>query len=302
MLYYVIFIVILILILLIIYVYNKSCTTYENYDNIKVDIGNVLSLYYYTLVRSILKKEDFNFSHNDAFMSEFPKFIKWDEKMYNELIKNNISIDDIINIGANAFWHIHEHKLEQIHFIMKPTIHQILDDTFKKLNLKKEIKFPIIHFRCADTPFMKSGHYYFQKYSYFDNAFKALQDKIGKFTDVTILACFDHLSNNEDKTACSTYATKLKEHLNKYNIHIECNSNVDDFVSMFYAPAVISTISSFSFMSGFFGKGIYIQPNMMLSDVEVCLDCDNPYKGYNIPHNKVNDYHNVDEVYKLLIE
>ena len=77
MLYYVIFIVILILILLIIYVYNKSCTTYENYDNIKVDIGNVLSLYYYTLVRSILKKEDFNFSHNDAFMSEFPKFIKY---------------------------------------------------------------------------------------------------------------------------------------------------------------------------------------------------------------------------------
>ena len=71
---------------------------------------------------------------------------------------------------------------------------------------------------------------------------------------------------------------------------------------MFYAPAVISTISSFSFMSGYFGNGIYIQPSMMQNDNESCLDCNNPYKGYNIPHNKVSEYHNVDEVYKLLIE
>jgi hypothetical protein len=290
----------IVLILLLLYIYNSSI--HENYENVKSDIGNVLSSYYYKLVLSILKKENFNYSNDAEFIKEFPKYIKWNEEIYNELIKNNISIDDVISISDVSFWHIQHNILQKIHTIMKPTIHKIFDDTFKKLNLNKEIKFPIIHFRCADTPFIKHESYYFQKYSYFNNSLKELQDKIGKFTDVTILACFSHVSSDEDKQSCNTYVNKLKEHLNKYNVHIDCNSNVDDFVSMFYAPAVISTISSFSFMAGFFGKGIYIQPNMMLSDVEVCLDCDNPYKGYNIPHNKVNDYHNVDEVYKLLIE
>jgi hypothetical protein len=292
----------IVLILLIIYTYLYKPSTHENYENVKSDIGNVLSSYYYNLVLSIFKKEDFNYSNDSPFIKEFPKFIKWNEEMYNELIKNNISLNDIINIEPVAFWNIHNSKLEKIHTIMKPTIHTIFDNTFKKLNLKKEIKNPIIHFRCADTPFIKHERYYFQKYSYFNNSLKELQDKIGKFTDVTILACFTHVSSDEDKQSCNIYVNKLKEHLNKYNIHIDCNSNVDDFVSMFYAPAVISTISSFSFMSGYFGNGIYIQPNAMLSDKEVCLDCDNQYKGYNIPHNKVNDYHNVDEVYKLLID
>ena len=294
------YIIICVIVLLLIYLYKQPI--YENYDNVKSDIGNVLSNYYYNLVIAILKKKDFKYENDNEFIKEFPKNIKWNEQLYNELIKNNISIDDILVIEDVSFWNIQNYKIQQIHSIMKSTINKMFDDTFKKLKINKEIKYPIIHFRCADTPFTKHKHYYFQKYSYFDNALKALQDKIGKFTDVTILACFDHLSNNEDKTACTTYATKLKEHLNKYNIHIECNSNVDDFVSMFYAPAVISTISSFSFMSGYFGNGIYIQPNAMLNDTEVCLDCDNTYKGYNIPHNKVSNYHNVDEVYKLLID
>lgn len=290
--------IILIILLIILLIYKSR--VYENYDNAPIDIGNVLSVYYYNLVLSILKKEDFKYSNNNIFIKEFPNYIKWNETLYDEFITNNISINDIINIDKLAFWHIKNYKLQKIHSIMKPTINKIFDDTFKKLNLKKQIKYPIIHFRCADTPFVKHNSYYFQKYSYFDKAINDIENKIGKIKDITILACFDHLSNNEDKTSCNIYASKLKEHLNNYNIHLKCNSNVDDFVSMFYAPAVISTISSFSFMSGFFGNGIYIQPNMMINDNEVCLDCDNPYKGYNILHKKVDDYHNVDDVYKLL--
>jgi hypothetical protein len=296
--YYIIY-GLIILILLIIY---TSYISYESYENAPIDIGNVLSIYYYNLVSSILKKEDFNYSNEAIFIKDFPKFIKFNETIYNEFINNNITIDDIVNIENSAFWNTQTYKLQKIHYIMKPTINKIFDDTFKSLNLKKEIKYPIIHFRCADTPFIKHKHYYFQKYRYFDESIKEIENKIGKITDITILACFDHLSNNENKSACNIYSTKLKEHLNNYNIHIECNSNVDDFVSMFYAPAVISTISSFSFMSGFFGNGIYIQPNTMINNNEECSECDNKYKGYNIPHNKVNDYHNIDEVYKLLIE
>ena len=100
--------------------------------------------------------------------------------------------------------------------------------------------------------------------------------------------------------SCNKYAEHLKAQLNNYNPEIKCGTNVDDFVSMFYAPLVISTQSSFSFMSGYFGNGIYVEPNSMYMNKE-CSDCETEYKNYNIPHNMVDDYHNIDEVYKLLL-
>ena len=160
---------------------------------------------------------------------------------------------------------------------------------------------PIIHFRCADTPFIKSGWYHIQKYSFFNDALNEIEKQIGKINNITILSCTDHLSNEENKQACNKYVELIKINLSKYNPEVKCNTNVDDFVSMFYAPAVISTTSSFSFMSGYFGNGIFIEPKLMDVNEEKCIDCVNPYKGYNIPHDKVEDYHNVDEVYKLLI-
>ena len=300
-------ITIVILTFILLFLLTKQNKIYENYENININLGNVLSDYYYKYVFSILTKKDFNYSNNNIFakkhnfMSKFPKIIKWNKLLYNTFTENNISISDIINIESESFWFIDNYNIQQIHNIMKPIMNKIFDDTFTHLNLKKEIKYPIIHFRCADTPYILHPQYYFQRYKYFDKAIKELENKIGKIKDITLLTCVDHLSKNKDKNACKIYSIIIKEYLNNYNVHIKCNTNVDDFVSMFYAPAVISTISSFSFMAGFFGNGIYIQPNMMTDDNEVCLDCDNTYKGYNIPHNKVNDYHNVDEVYKLLI-
>jgi hypothetical protein len=137
--------------------------------------------------------------------------------------------------------------------------------------------------------------YFFQKYKYF----KIALDRLPHYDKIIILSCNTHLSNEDNKKSCNKYVELLKEQLIKYNPVIECGTNVDDFISMFYAPAVISTLSSFSFMSGFFGNGLYIQPNYMENEEE-CNDCETDYKGYSIQHKDVNDYHNVDEVYKLL--
>ena len=285
----------------------------ENYENINIDIGNTLSDYYYKLVLSIIEKKDFDYSNNkhyynsqkidnnNTFIKEFPQHIPFDINIYNELINNNITISTLHNSFDVGFWATYTKEQETIHKIMKPTINRIFNETFIKLNLKKEINHPIIHFRCADIPFNKHNMYYFQKYEYFNKALQDIENKIGKINTITILSCTDHLSNEENKKSCNKYAELLKNNLIKYNPQIKCNSNVDDFVSMFYAPAVISTISSFSFMAGFFGNGIFIQPQLMNNNEEQCLDCDNNYKGYNIQHNKVDDYHNVNEVYKLLI-
>jgi hypothetical protein len=307
--------VILIIIIILIFfftIYNNKI--YENYENINIDIGNTLSDYYYNLVLSILEKRDFNYSNNshyynsekinnnNKFINEFPQHIPFDKNIYNEFIKNNITTEILKQSFNLGFWTTYTKEQENIHKIMKSTMNNIMNKTFIKLKLNKEVKETIIHFRCADVPFNKHGMYYFQKYSFFNKALQDIEQKIGKINNVIILSCTDHLSNEENKNACNIYADLFKTHLSKYNPKILCNTNVDDFVLMFYAPAVISTISSFSFMSGYFGNGIYIQPNLMDQNEEKCLDCNNTYKGYNIQHNKVNDYHNIDEVYKLLIE
>ena len=291
---------------------NNLYNNKENYENINIDIGNTLSDYYYNLVVSILEKKDFDYTdksyynnsnvtnNKNEFIKAFPHYIPFNETIYNEFLKNKININTIRRLVGVAFWGVNKSELGKIHIIMKPVMNKIFNDTFVKLKLKKNVKYPIIHFRCADTPFIKHDMYFFQKYVFFKNALTEIESKIGKITNITILSCADHLSNKKDKAACTKYAELLKKELSNYNTEIKCNSNVDDFVSMFYAPAVISTISSFSFMAGYFGNGIFIEPNSGIEEESPELECGINYKGCNIPHNKVDDYHDINEVYKLL--
>ena len=297
--------IIILFIVIVLFCFNKKSK--ENYENINMDIGNTLSDYYYKYFISILKKEDFEYisknifnknnevKESNNFMDSFPKRIKFNEEIYNKLKINNIDYEKYKYQMSVGFWTSETKEKLLIHSIMKPYMNKIFDETYKNLNLNKKQEFPIIHFRCADTPFIKHPYYYFQKYEYFKNILSKYNYK-----KITILSCTEHLSNEKNIDSCNKYVELLKEQLKEYNPDIKCGTNVDDFVSMFYAPLVISTQSSFCFMSGYFGNGIYIQPNTMLSDNE-CSDCDSDYKGYNLPHNLVNDYYNIDAVYKLLI-
>jgi len=275
---------------------NSKNKNVESFENVTIHIGNVFSVYYYRYFMSILKKEDFHYENNETFINLFPKFIPFNEELFNKLNNINIKYENYINYEDVAFWTSDTKDKQNIHSIMKSYMNKIMNDTFVKNNLQKEVKYPIIHFRCADTPFVKHPQYYFQKYKYFKDSI----DSLPNFNKIIILSCNSHLSSEENKNSCNQYVELLKEQLNEYNPEIQCGTNVDDFISMFYAPAVISTQSSYSFMSGFFGNGKYIQPNFMNNNEE-CSTCETEYKGYNIPHNIVNDYHNIDEVYKLLI-
>ena len=290
--------------LLIIICINKNR---ENYENINVDIGNTICDYYYKYFISILKKEDFEYinksifnknsqlKESNNFIDSFPKRIPFNEEIFNKMKIKNIHYEKYKNTISVAFWTSETKEKQLIHSIMKPYMNKIFDETYKNLNLNKIQYYPIIHFRCADTPFKKDGLYYFQKYDYFKHILKK-----HNFNKIKILSCTDHLSNEKNKKSCERYVDLLKEELKEYNPEIKCGTNVDDFVSMFYAPLVISTQSSFSFMSGYFGNGIYVEPNTMSQDIE-CSDCETEYKNYSIPHSIVNDYYNIDEVYKLLL-
>jgi hypothetical protein len=275
MIWYIIFISVFIILFIYFKNSHKDCKSCENYENINVDIGNNLSHYYFKYFISILKKENFDYTNESLFgnniesktqndfIDSFPKKILFNKEIYDLLKKNNIKYENYKNTMSVAFWITESKEKEQIHLIMKPYMKKIFDETYRRLKLNKSYPYPIIHFRCADTPFIKSGFYYLQKYDYFKNILKQYS-----YSNVTILSCTDHLSNEENKKTCEKYVELLKNELKDFNPLITCGTNVDDFVSMFYAPLVISTQSSFSFMSGYFGNAIYIQPNTMIDNIE----------------------------------
>ena len=274
----------------------------DNFENVDLDIGNVICSYFYKLGLSILKKEDFNYNYsNHFFFKSLPQFIKYEyDDIYNCLTSKDITYENISNQLDIGSWEIQNNNQYNFWICLKPLIHKILDDTFKQCNLVKKVENPIIHFRCADTPF--NGHlgYNFQYYSFFKDSLEKISTKLNKKYDkVDIMSCSFHNSGKTEQELCSIYTTSIQEYLKTigYESNIICNSNIDDFASLFYAPAVISTQSSFSFMSGLFGKGIFISTEY-LQDKQ-CDNCnDNILHGYNLVYK--DDYNNTDKVIDLL--
>ena len=75
---------------------------------------------------------------------------------------------------------------------------------------------------------------------------------------------------------------------------------MEDFATMFYAPATISTGGSFSFMSAFFGKGSFITaPSEPIQD---CKKCGFIKPQYNIEHDDVSSYYDMDEMKSHFLE
>jgi len=296
-----------ILILLLIKIKIKD----EDFDNINLDIGNELCYYFTTLGLSILQKKDFNYILGNLgynmkeyfFFETLPSFIKYEyDNIYNCFVSNNITYEYIESLHIPGTWGINDNRLYFFWSCMKPVVQKILNETFEICGLKKEVYNPIIHFRCADTPFNKFNGYNFQYYSFFKEALEKISMKTNnKYNFIDIISCSFHKSDEKIQNSCKIYSKSLQNYLKEigYESNIICNSNIDDFSMLFYAPAVISTSSSFSFMSGFFGNGIFISTEFIKD--EKCSSCkDFTLYGYNLMHDLVDDYNNNDNVISLL--
>ncbi len=300
-------IIVILLIILVIILLNPSST--DNFENINTNMGNHLADYYYYLFLSILQKKDFKYNESPyTFLKSLPTYIPFDDNIdiYNKLSDNNIKYDDYKDYAWLSFWECKNKNSEIIHSIMKPLMNKIIKTALIENQLKKNVSNIIIHFRCADTPFIKSHHYHFQRYQYFKDILDNLKNQTlnDNLNSITILTSNKWLSNEKQQKTCSIYVLKLKEYLESigYSVNIDdTGDNLDDFAKMFFAPVIISTHSSFSFMSGYFGEGIYRQPTFIINDEEQCTDCgDFVYKGYNIKHQDIDDYHNINKVSELL--
>ena len=309
-------IIILIIMIYLIYITYKYLIKsneffYENNNinnNVSLNVGNELSAYFYDLGKAIINQENFKYKqYNEIFFKNLPIDIKIYElnNIYNCFIQNNITSQFFIeNNYKEALWECINKDKENYNKCMKPIINKILNDTFIKSNLVKNMKEIIIHFRCADVPFVKHYAYHFQKYQYFKDALDDIKQTIST-NKVIILYNNSHLSNERNMNACNIYVDELKKYIINlgYNVNIESYSNIDDFAMMFYAPAVISTHSSFSFMSGFFGMGKFISAGHFYEKniIEKCDNCDNwLYKGYDLNHKDVVDYYDTTTVINQL--
>lgn len=303
----VIFVIIFIVLLFITLRKFLISSIQEGATNINSNIGNVLSQYFHHLIISILKKEEFNYNLPDEdFLKHFPTHLSYNfDDIRSKLLENGIdkSYFETIQTSDVSTWCLKDNKSEKMWLIMKPLVQKIYDTAFDKTDINKQVEYPVIHFRCADTPFVRQEQYHFQKYEFYKKALDEITKKIKKYDKVIISYCNTHLSDDKNQQKCDVYVNSLVDYLKSigYDSILKCQTNVDDFAMIYYAPAVISPGSSYSFMSGFFGRGLFISGGHQdegQSEFEGIGEW--LYKGYNIMHSEVPDYYDTDNVIKLL--
>jgi len=298
---YILLIMICIILIVIYYNYFKQYYS-ENFENISEDIGNYLTKYFYNYAISITEEKNFEYKINSEsdIIKYLPTFIPFNEKLFIKFNEKNITNENIRSSCDVCIWFCNRKWIIDMWKILKPTIHNILNMALAKSNLNTNISSPIIHYRCADTPFIKNNHYYFQKYSFFKKALSKID-----VDDNTIIIMYynKHNTTNKEQDSCNVYADELKKYITSlgYNCVLQSKSNVEDFADLFYSPYVISTGSSFSFMAGFFGNGQFISSeNCEENDKECFIDDRLFLKGYNLSHNNVDSYYNIDDVKKMI--
>jgi hypothetical protein len=302
--------VILFIFLLVSIVFLTCCHAIpENFENIKVDIGNFFNSYFFRMSIAFMDGKDY---YEDVPEQEFikyiPKYMPFDNELRQMLLDNQFTKEELDKENNNhvGTWTVNNNRRGLYWKLMKPFIHEKLENAFIQSGLKdaaiNETKNKIcIHFRCSDVPFIRMGHYFLQKYSYF----KECLDQVSylNYKTIKLVSCQFHKGSEENKNACDKYLSSLVEYLSSlgYTVEMQCKSNVEDFASLFYAPVVISTGGSYSFMSGFFGNGIFLSEGHGLKEDETkCTECEWLKSGYSLNHEDVKDYYDTDNVISIL--
>lgn len=311
-----IYILLIICAFLLLCLYFIKTTEGNSESNPPIHMGNYLCRYFYNLGKCIHEKKDFEFDVPDSieFIKNLPKKLKYNkefESIRNEMAAGQIDDQWFIHGQPNDYgaFEMKDVKTEKFWLALKPLAHKIMDKAFTVSNMVKTVNNPVIHFRCADVPFSKHPGYLFQKYTFFRDALAEITKQTKKYDKITMSYCNTHRSGQTEKESCDIYAKSITKYVESlgYKVDVQCNEYVDDFAIMFYAPAVISTGSSFSFMAGFFGKGVFIsgghqfyespEQNEYLNDIGDWL-----FKGYNISHSSVDNYTDTESVIKMLSE
>jgi hypothetical protein len=243
----------------------------------------------------------------DMFTNYLPNKVMLDKSIQDAFISVGITHEslqtelNIIDGKCYSAWSVLSKQTETFWTIMKPVINRIYKNALEKSNLKKVIDAPVIHYRCSDSPINKIIYYHFQKYAFFKDGLDNIQKKTGKkYNKLYVCYCNSHYSSGN---VCDTYSESFTKYLESlgYEVIIKCQSLNEDFATMFYAPALISTCSSLSFMAGYFSDGVFINSMYDEHKNRQCDECGDWYlKGYSLKHSEVEDYHDSEKVISML--
>ena len=333
-------ILLIILILVYVFFYSKGCCG-ESFKYVfpttPKNIGNLMSRYFGSMGMAFLEGKDFRAGKNmaammksDPFFEHLPPYMVLEKEVYEKMKTAGVKRSDLLK-NPNSYWVIENPRAEAFWMAMRPVVHRMLEtvfhDTGVSMNARDKVDCPVIHFRCSDVPFVKNMHYHFVRYAFYRDCLAEATKKLstngnGNNTSassgrVLLLSCHAHNSNPEYMNKCRIYKASLIEYLEKtlgLQVMTRCGTPVQDFATMFYAPAVLSAGSSFSFMSGFFGYGLFFSeghftdlsgiPNKKYKETDGCgSDCGEWLRsGYSLQHTEVDDYEDTDHVIKELLK
>ena len=319
-------IIICILILLICLLYLISLIKYnEGFNIIKYNIwmwwtntkkypsggvGNILSVFFNSMIFNYHIKNNPNYENNiDSSFEYRNHFIN----LFNSLKNTKFTRKQLElfpkQINYDSIWNIHKHKTKPYWDSIKREVTKSLKGFTTEIKVTELEKYPILHFRCSDVPFVQHNNYHFSKY----NFYKWCNDKLKhKYKKWYIMWDNSHLSNNNYKQLSSIYFNDLKQYLeNDLNleiIHINKNNQYEDFKLLYNAPVVIQggCGGSFSFFGGYFNnRFLYTDVNRNEHENENnnYIDSHDFYKNGILTHNEVKKaggYKNTSKVIKLL--
>jgi hypothetical protein len=238
---------------------------------------------------------------DERVVKDLPQIIKFDKNIYDQLIQIE-GLEYELLLPEDEQWTIENKIREDYWFIMKPLINKILKEILEKNQLNLNINYPVIHFRCSDVPFTRQPYYHFEKYSFYKDSLAELRETI-EFDKVILLSCTSH---NNGHNNCNIYILSLKEYIETlgYEVILQCNDEYNDFATIFYAPGILATSSSYSFMSGFFSDGIFISSGHYCEEKNIkCYNCKSWLKHNNtLEHADVPDYNDTEYVINKLKE
>lgn len=282
----------------------------ECFSEKTTSLGNSIAIYFINMAKAFQERKDFETEVNDS--NEMTKLLPTKVALNKEAHEKLSKLKPIeSNIGL---WICHNNDVGNMWNIMKPIAQPIIDNIIKEINKSQPPTHPIIHFRCSDVPFIRSIHYRLSKHSFYSDCIKELKTAGVNCDTVQIMYSNKHLSNEKNGKSCDIFIENIKQHLLKNGVNqvnVSSKTEIEDFIDMYNAPAVISIGSSFSFIAGFLGKGIFLSSghadNIYSEDKKIIRteesSCTNDVckwlkPGYSISHDKIKDYYDADEVIK----
>ena len=213
-------------------------------------VGNMLVEYFYltnsknAIDEKIARRCDCDKQIENDILREFYSKLVWERQP--DLI-------DYSSIPPSAWNQINDDGSEKANYLqfwqhVRPSVRAFYEKNIQRI----EIPYPIVHFRCSDSPFIRNNEMHLVKVS----TVKWIADKIKAkgFSKVIMLNCQGHqLKGKSSQKSCIKYADFYVEQLknNGLEVELQCNEMFKDFAMMIYSPLLVSlNSSSFSFIAG----------------------------------------------------